>query len=238
MEISMTPTNRYHADITFHLRLMVESTDLGAAHEAAKRAALRRPGVRPEHVASISVTQMSPVEQLEVANRNAWQEQLALRDRGSSDQRARWCSYLLPEDEILNIAREELFRPFGLLTKRRQMVFADIGHPKDVRGIWTCLKVPIGGPQVTRTLADLVDWKTSPNPPLTGGEHRTLLRIQAATAEVGRHPWMRGSSNEAVSVEVREHTGTCKKCQKSTFERSALVTVQWAGRNLSREYVL
>lgn len=235
METTLTATNRYYADVTLRLRLMVESTDTDSAHGMAKQAVLRRPGVRPEHVASVFVTQLSALEQQEMANRHAWQEHAVLRDRGTSDQRSRWHSCILPEGELLGIAREELFRPFGLNTKRRQMVFADINHPKDGRGIWTCLKAPGAA---GAHLSELVDWSTVPNPPLTSAEHRTLLRIQEATGEVLRHPWMRGTGDEPVTIEVREHTGTCKKCQQVASERSALVTIQWAGRNLSREYVL
>lgn len=234
----MTTTHRYHADITIRFRLMVESTSTDAAAESAKRAALRRPGVRPEHVTSVVVTPLSVLEQRELANRRAWQEHAALRDRGTVDQRARWNSGILPEDELLCLARAELFRPFGLLTRRRQLVFADIDHPKDFRGVWTCLKVPICGVSTPRGLADLIDWETIPNPCLTEAEHRTLIRTHAGIAECLRHPWMAGSGNEAAALEVREHIGTCKTCKRTTSERSALVTLQWAGRNLSREYVL
>jgi len=233
----MTATHRYHADITLQVRLMVESSDMDSATEQARRAALRRPGVRPEHVTSVHITPLTALEQQELRNRDHLQEHAALRDRGNSDQRARWIACLLPDEELLGIARTELFRPFGLLTKRRQMVFADIPHPVDVRGVWTCLQgTAIGG--ATKALADLVTWETATNPRLTAPEYRTLLRIQEATAEIQRHPWMQGASRETVSVEVREHRGACKKCGGMTFERSALVTVQWARRNLSREYVL
>jgi hypothetical protein len=233
----MTTTYRYHADVTYRMRFMVESTDIDSAHEAARRAALRRPGIQPEHLAIVNVTPLSELEQQELSNRQVWQEHQALRDRGTFDQRTRWCTCILPEEELLGIARNELFRPFGLLTKRRQMVFADIPHPVDVRGVWSCLKgTAIGG--ATRALADLVTWETLPNPRLAAAEYRTLLRIQEATAEIRRHPWMQGAGGEAVSTEVREHRGTCKKCGGMAFERSALVTIQWAGRNLSREYVL
>jgi len=230
-------THRYHADVTYRIRLMVESTDTDSAHEAARRAALRRPGVQPEHLASVIVTPLSELEQEEIGNHRAWQEHQALRDRGTFDQRTRWCSCILPEDELLGIVRDELFRPFGLLTKRRQMVFADLPHPVDVRGIWECLRGTAAG-RTSKSLADLVTWETAPSPRLTAPEYRTLLRIQEATAEIQRHPWMQGTSGEAVSTEVREHRGICKKCGGMAFERSALVTIQWAGRNLSREYVL
>lgn len=234
----MTDTHRYHADITLRMRILVTSTSTEAAMEEAKRAALRRPGVRPEHLANVYVTPLSEAEQREQGNLHAWQERQALADRGTSDQRLRWITCLLPEEELLHIARAELFRPFGLLTKRKPLLFADIDHPKNSSGIWTCLKVPICGPTSNKSLSDLVDWATVPNPTLTEHEHRSLLRVHAGTLEVLRHPWMKGAGNDVVSVEVREHTGTCKMCGRGTYERSALVTVQWAGRNLSREYVL
>lgn len=235
----MTETHRYHADVTLRMRIMVTSTSTDAALEDARRAALRRPGVRPEHITGVHVTPLSDAEQRELGNLHAWQERQALHDRGSSDQRTRWISCLLPEEELLHIARSELFRPFGLLVKRRPMAFADIDHPKNTSNLWTCVpKMPVPGRNVPRDLSELVDWATVPVASLTEDEHRTLLRVHEGAAEVLRHPWMKNAGNDVVCVEVREHTGTCKMCGRGTFERSALVTIMWAGRNLSREYVL
>jgi hypothetical protein len=236
----MTITHRYYADVTYRIRLMVESTDTESAQEVARRTALRRPGVQPEHLASVIVTPLTELEQKEIGNRHAWQEHQALRDRGTFDQRTRWSSCILPDEELLGIVRTELFRSFGLFTKRRQMTFADVPHPVDFRGIWECLRGTAAGVVgvASKSLADMVTWETAPNPRLTAPEYRALLRIQETVAEIRRHPWMQGTGGEPVSAEVREHRGTCKKCGGMTFERSALVTIQWAGRCLSREYVL
>src|SRR5262245_35486907 len=104
----------YHADVTYRMRIMVEGTDTISAHEAARRAALRRPGVQPEHLESVIVTPLTALELEEIGNRQVWQEHQALKDRGTVDQRTRWCMCILPQEELLGIARDELFRPFGL----------------------------------------------------------------------------------------------------------------------------
>jgi hypothetical protein len=231
----MTIVNRYHADITLRLRLPIDAADMDSAEQQARSAALRRPGVRPEHLHTVNVTRLSDLELEELGNRHAWQEHETVRSCGTFDQRTRWTECVLPEEELLGIARAELFRPFGMLEKRRPMVFADIPHPTDTRGVWTCLQ-PV--PKIPKDASALVTWETLPGPCLTQAEYRTLCRIHEIAAEVQGHPWMKGASAEAVSFEAREHRGTCKKCGGMTYERSALVTVLWAGRRLSREYVL
>lgn len=227
-------THRYHADITIRFRIPVESTDLDSATEIAKRAALRRPGIRPQDLQSVHLSRLSDLELEELGNRHAWQEHEAVTRAGTADQCTRWVECALPEEELLTIARAELFRPF-LLAKRRPMVFADIPHPTDHRGVWTCLQPD---PKTPRDVSALVTWETLPSPSLTAAEYRTLCHIHEIAARVQEHPWMKGTSGEAVSFEAREHRGTCKKCGGMAYERSALVTVLWAGRKLSREYVL
>lgn len=226
----------YHADITLQLHLLVDSTDLDAAHHAAKTAACLRPGIRAEQISGIYCEPLSPQEERDLANLCAWQESEALRTHGDASQRQRWLAGVLPESELLEVARRELFRSFVLLAKRRRMTFADIPHPKEA-GIWTCLKMPRDVRFIVRDSNDLVDWSTEPNPALTATEHRTLLAIQEASQEAQRHPWLR-KAREAAEVQIRGHRGVCKVCRREARDKSALVTVRWAGRTLSREYAL
>lgn len=118
------------------------------------------------------------------------------------------------------------------------MVFATIPHPRDDRGLWACLAPVTDWANVIRDTNDLVDWSTTAQPDLTQDEWQILLRIHRAMGEIQRHPWMRHSGSEVVGVQVREHKGICERCQGIACERSALVSIEWAGRVLSREYVL
>lgn len=229
----------YNADITVRLRVMVasDSGSLEDAREAAKRAAALRPGVRAENIREVYVTPLPPAEEMRMEDRRAWQERQALAV-GTCNQRERWACGYLPEAELLELARNELFGPFGLLMQRRKMVFAAIAHPKDERGIWRCVGKFLE--TIGTSLDELVVWSTSTNSTLTSVEWLTLGRIRQAVAEVVRHPWMGRAPGhvEEVGVQVREHRGVCKRCGQAASQRSALVSIQWAGRVLSREYVL
>ena len=227
----------YNADIVVRLRAMVASDSLEEAREDARRAAALRPGIRTENIREIYITPLPPAEEMRVEERRMWQECQAL-SVGSSGQRERWASGYIPEAELLELARNELFGPFGLLTQRRKMVFAAIPHPKDERGIWRCAGQYLK--TIGASLDELVEWSTTPHPDLSAVEWVTLGRIRQAVSEVIKHPWMGRARRhtEEAGVHVREHKGICKRCGESARERSALVSIQWAGRVLSREYVL
>lgn len=235
-----TPPTRtyYNADITVRLRVMVASDTPEEARDAAKRAAALRPGLRADHIRDVYVSQLPPAAEMRAEDRRIWQEVEALRT-GDSNQRARGASGCLPEAELLELARTELFRPFGLQTQRRKMVLASIPHPKADNGFWKCVQ-RTSLDEAPIVLDQLVEWSTIPEPALTAVEWRALESIRRASDEVARHPWMarRAQHAEEVGFQVREHLGVCKRCQEIASERTALVSIQWAGRVLSREYVL
>ncbi len=237
----MTTTNTYQGTITVRIPLRVESTSTVAAAELLRRIACERQGIREEHIESVFAT---PVlgEALQTSdNHRAWQESRAL-ERGTVSQRERHAAGVLPEQELLELARTELFRPFALFAKRTPMNFASIAHPRNGAGIWKCLATPrASGP--VRDANELINWETKHGTELTEREANTLKSINHASREAERHPWLRPPvlgivSPEVVGVSPREHVGTCQVCSCTTYERSALVSIYWAGRTLSREYVL
>ncbi len=222
----------YHADVTVRFRLLVEGHSIESAESAARQAACLRPGIRG-NISGIFVAPLTVMEQLNIDNLRTWQEMEAVRTRGNDAQRERWGACCLPEDELLELARQVLFEPLALFMKRQRLLFASIPHPRAANGIWTC----VSGAVASR-LDSLVDWSTATNPELSAGEWKTLQQVLDAAWTIGRHPWMRLSPPEAVSVQPREHRGVCKRCDGAVVEHTALVSIQWAGRTLSREYVL
>jgi hypothetical protein len=127
------------------------------------------------------------------------------------------------EIELLTIVRAELFAPFGRFHKRVRLRAAAIAHKDD------CLSSPE------------VDWSTRRPQTRVGAE--ILPKMHAVAYEVAKHPWLAERSPEdgrhcKLRLEQRHHHGVCRCCRAEISEHTVLVTVYWAGRELSREYVL
>ena len=238
--------NAYMGTVTLTMKIRVQADSTEAATAELKQIACQRHGIRPEHIDGAWVTPVLGTESMTAENFRAWQESQALL-RGTSSQRSRWAAGSLPETELLDLARNELFRTFSFFMKRTPMGFSDIKHPTSAGGIWTCLNVPRASGPVSDPI-QLITWNTRLCPDLTETEHALLQSLNDKAREVATHPWLRQCSAaaqvagakmpEVIGVSPREHVGTCNICQRSTYERSALVSVYWAGRTLSREYVL
>jgi hypothetical protein len=167
-------------------------------------------------------------------NLRTWQEAEVVRTHCTTRQRLLWLRDSLPEVELLAIARDELFRPLAAMVKRRRRSVAAVEHPRGPGGIWICItaKTP-----VIRNVNDMIQWSTTPHPDLSKPQRDALDEIQEAASEISGHPWLWGIPSP-VSVEPRLHEGACRMCQRKASDKSALVTVRWAGRTLSREYAL
>jgi len=181
------------------------------------------------------MTTTTITERLQTANLIAWQETEAIRTAGDPHQRQAWVMGTLPESELLDLARAHLFRAFSHLQRYRRLTFRAVPHPKE-DGLTRCaLNAPAG------TVDAMVTWTTTPRPELVGTQWLSLNRIRDAMRDAERHPWheMDGlAGGSRVFVEVRQHRGVCSQCQGETSQNSALVTIHWAGRVLSREYAL
>lgn len=242
--MSQTQTQTYQTTLTLRIVLRVQSTSVDAATAQAKAIACQRQGIRAEHIENAWATPLQGEELRTADNLRAWQESQAVTQHGSDSQRTRWLSGTLPEAELLELARGQLFRPLALFQKRTPMNFAAVDHPRTAGNLWKCLNVPrASGP--VRDGNDLMTWETVHSPELTEREHGVLRSLNDHAREVAAHPWLRQSPvnptpalPEVVGVSPREHRGTCSVCQRTVYERSALVSVYWAGRVLSREYVL
>jgi hypothetical protein len=233
--------NTYIGTITLKMLVRVRSESIEPATELVKRIACERQGIRPDHLEGVSVAPVVGDAALSADNLRHWQESEAIQ-RGTTSQQERWLRGVLPESELLEVARGELFRQFGLFAKRTPMGFADIDHPRKA-GIWTCLTVPRASGPVTDA-SKLVTWATVHAPDLREREATTLRALNEAARAAADHPWLQQGPQtavlrpEVVGVSPREHRGVCQVCEHSVYERSALVSIYWAGRILSREYVL
>lgn len=127
------------------------------------------------------------------------------------------------EIELLTLVRAELFAPFRAFRKRVRLRAAAIAH-KD-----NCLPSPE------------VDWSTRRPQTRVGAE--MVHKMNAVAYEVAKHPWLAERAPEdarhcKLRLEQRHHHGVCRCCRAEISEHTVLVTVYWAGRELSREYVL
>lgn len=160
-------------------------------------------------------------------NLTTWQELEALK-LGTLNQRERWLAKLLPEDELLALARTALFAPLGEFKRwsnKRDLRAGDLTHTA------SCPELVY--PAHERS----VRFETVPAVELGADEWDVLKAIQHAAQRIGAHPWLE-HTKAAAAVESREHRATCEKCGAQAFRAVALVSVPWAGRTLTREYVL
>lgn len=173
-----------------------------------------------------------PLAPAELEQKTAELEREALAKRGTDNQRARYAEMLLPEDELLAVARAELFAPF-----ERFQVFRPM-KPKECR-------------HTDRRCHGWIEFETRPAGELTDDEFETLSEIRRAAEIASDHHWIARSRViagakfqidpdhiQAVVVEPTTHWGTCRTCKHETLRSTARVFIIWAGRSLCREYRL
>jgi len=140
---------------------------------------------------------------------------------GSANQRQRFDAHLLPEEELLALARVTLFTAFETFDRWSQRAvriemmnaFRHAGH----RG---CSKEHLGYEIHELAEANATEWDR-------------LKAITRAASETNQHPWVASCRVVCSSLWV-----TCSRCQAESMRSSAKVTITWAGRDLVREYAL
>jgi hypothetical protein len=222
----MTTPRRFRTEVLVLLGSYVDAESEDEAQDRAKRLACARPGIQPAEIVRVTAVPLSVAEQLGEDNARAWQETEALR-QGSVNQRERWASGCLSEHELLMLARNELFRAFALYPRKtRKGPSAILHHTRAwMRDCAVDGTVPI-------------EWRTTPDPDLADPEWQTLRRLLTACEAIRRHPWMQMTPPTAVRMQIRNHLGTCRTCQGTHSENTSLIEIEWAGRLLTREYVL
>jgi len=219
---------RYRARVTVTLNMLLTSPSMEDASREARGLVTGRPGFRNSTINALHVSPLSLAESLRHDNLALWQESEAL-SLGTDEQRLRWGTDALPDEELLALARPVLFSEFTGFRKYNRMPVSAIAHPRGEHGVWTCVEGHGRNLPIT--------WSTLPEPVLTALEWESLRRLDVAIASTNRHPWL-ASAPAGATVETRIHKGTCGACKRSAAETCALVTIAWAGRTLSREYRL
>ncbi len=221
----------YRTEIVVVFSVTTPASSPQEAEELARRRALDHRVAKDEILEATAVA-MDIDEQVTQANVRLWQEHEALK-HATSNQRQRYAAGLLPDEELAEIARAQLFMPFAMFTRRVKLKHTAIPHPRyQSSGRVSCGD---GDPPVS--------WSTEPigrESALTQDQWQTVLRLESAMREVRAHQWLQPSSDasSAVRVGLREHRGVCHVCKNTIVQASALVEIDWAGRTLSREYVL
>lgn len=214
-------TRRFRVQVFLTLSFDVEGTREDDTMDRGAALACARPGIKREHITAVTASQILAGD---AAAARSHQELEALK-LGTYSQRQRMACGLLPESELLEIVRRELFRPFGMFPRRRKLTATSIPHPRLNTGGWRCSSSP------------RIIWLTTRDPSLDHDQWERLLKLEAGMDEIRNHPWLRKNA-DGCTLSVVEHRGICSECGQTAAQHSALVSLVWAERQLSREYLL
>jgi hypothetical protein len=162
---------------------------------------------------------------LKTDNVITWLELRAL-EHGTDNQMERWLAKMLPEDELTALARNEIFAGFVPFTRWKNITELDADN--DIRHEPDC-GVAFNVPGI--------DFRTVHATKLDHDQWETWKRLADVMKTIQTtHSWC-VNADTVLSAEPRIHIATCK-CKRQALYHTALVTVAWAGRVLTREYKL
>lgn len=139
---------------------------------------------------------------------------------GTENQYERMLAGLLPNSELLNLARWELFRPFASFRRWEKIDEREMKHERSCSG-------------------GEVRFVTQKPGDLTHDEWAIFKKITTAVSAANNAkdgPLV--ANNVQATVELVEHVGRCSVCEAEVFGRAVNIRIEWAGRPLSREYTL
>jgi hypothetical protein len=146
-----------------------------------------------------------------------WTEHEMLVNHGTDNQQERWEAGLLPEPELLQLARYVLFLPFASFRRWVKLEAGDMRHGKDCTGGATTFATRFPGS-------------------LTHDEWSNFRKITEAVDAANEGPI--GVHGVVAVIVLVEHVGICSICPAQIYGRAASIRIEWAGRPLSREYSL
>jgi len=151
---------------------------------------------------------LSSAEKQERETRFSAAAKAFLAEYGTDNQRARHKEGLLPQRELVDLIRERVFARLDAFDRYAKINADDIDHSDDC------------------------DHELSPK-----------YMVDAATEldadDYARLSRIRKAAPDGAEVEARKHVGVCTCCTSDrVYKRSALVSVEWHGRKLSREYAI
>ncbi len=159
---------------------------------------------------------------------------------GTPEQQRLYREGRLPDEEILALARHELF--FALqaferwsLSHEKPKMVRQVRHVvgcdperRDYKHEVEAARPPgaIGWPPGPRAADDLTDVEAS-----------NLRTLRAIVELIAGHQWLVNTGG-TVTVSVFTHWVSCTTCDGDTARTSAKVSIQWGERELVREYAL
>ena len=161
---------------------------------------------------------------MRATNLHTWLELEALK-LGRADQRERHAAGVLPEEELLALARGVLYAPLDGWTRWKNR---DL-HAREVRHKGSC-----------ESRHNDVEYKTlggAELPAMDADTWNRLGELRHAVNRINVHPWL-VKSHASATVEVTKHEARCVKCRAVAVRYTARVALPWAGRILVREYLL
>lgn len=172
---------------------------------------------------------------------------------GTTSQLERYAADLLPEDELCALAREQLYKPFGGLARyssSEKIKVSELRHQSDCAVFVkeSEIRRADGGepfsPETQKRIArgiqkylieDAIDFETCAMAELDKEGWQWLKAIESSAEAARKHPYLAGGT---VVVEPLTHWATCRHCQAEIDRSTAKVHIHWAGRTLTREYLL
>lgn len=163
-------------------------------------------------------------------------ELAVLRAAGTPNQLERWNAGLLPEEELLSLARNLLYAPFRFprwsVNRDRERMAKLAKQTLRTRSSVEFLR---HGPACTgTTITDAhLSFASCAADALTADEW-TLYKLY----DVARAAVEATTGPGSVRVEPTKHWVTCGRCGGAAYKISVKVSIDWAGRTLVREYAL
>lgn len=163
--------------------------------------------------------QKAPLARVEAAKRDL------VEQHGDKDQVERYYAGMLPESEMLALARRVMFAPLAGF-RRYQNVKASRNDQSSVEATYLYAD-DVRHDDGCSAQGHLVKFFTrDPADGITGDEWRDYKAIHDAIKPIAQ-------------VEIVEHVGICGRCEyRETVRRSVSVRILWAGYELVREYAL
>ncbi len=169
------------------------------------------------------------IENMHTDNLVTWLEHEALK-AGTHEQRERWAFKVLPEEELLQAARAELYK--GFTAERWRKI-----EPHEVKHSKLCSE---GSKRLEAYVSEgrSIEYETCDVTELSkeGFEAYRALEAQADVLRTSHQWFTHGGCT--VKIELRTHWAECQRCHAEAFRSSASIRIIWAGRELAREYAL
>lgn len=202
----------YRVEVMAKLTYDVAAPSLEDAEIKARRCA--RGVVNHDEIDSVVGHAVDVVSSMRTANLNGWLESEVLAMMGPA-QKMKFARGEDIEAEILHVARAEIFKAFDM-PRWKSIRWEEVKHSENCMAS----KAVLIGPSTTSSFFEF-----------------NSERVEEMTKAISNHPWLLRAGVEP-EVSIRSHHAECMVCKAGVTRGSALVTIPWAGRTLSREFAL